>query len=105
MTAAKVVAGASNLCRYRISAKVIAQRMGDEAVVVHTGTNRIYQLNATGARIWDLLEPGADRLAIETRLLGEYNADPALLATEIEALLAKLAGEKLIVALPVEADR
>lgn len=102
MIYAKVAAGASNLCRYRISAKVIAQRMGDEAIVVHTGTNRIFQLNATGARIWDLLGHGADRIAIEACLLSEYDADPASLASEIEALLARLAGEKLIVALPAE---
>jgi coenzyme PQQ synthesis protein D (PqqD) len=94
----------SDLCRrYGISREVIAQRMGNETVVVHTGTNRIYELNGTGARIWELIDSAADRTAIEAGLLSEFHADRATVAAGVEGMLARLVREKLIVALPLGA--
>jgi hypothetical protein len=34
---------------------VVSRRLEDEVVLVHLRTNRIYKLNETGARLWELL--------------------------------------------------
>ena len=40
----------------------------DEVVLVNLQTNRIFALNPTGARFWELLEGGAGRAEIEETL-------------------------------------
>ena len=34
---------------------VIARHLGDGAVLVHIPTNQVYELNHTGARVWELM--------------------------------------------------
>src|SRR5215207_8182687 len=43
----------------RLDPNVVAQRIGDDVVLVHLRTNRIFELNATGGRVWALLAAGA----------------------------------------------
>ena len=50
------------------SPDVVARRVDDEVVLVNLQTNRIFALNSTGARFWELLEGGADRVEIEETL-------------------------------------
>jgi hypothetical protein len=40
-------------------------RVGEEAVLVNLKTNRIYSLNHTRARFWELISVGHDRNAAE----------------------------------------
>jgi hypothetical protein len=68
-----------------------------EVVVVHLRTNRIYALNRTGARLWQLLGSGCDRGELERRLLAEFDVDPAELSREVGDLLASLVTEGLVV--------
>jgi len=82
---------------WSISAEVISQRLGDETVVVHLGSNRIYQLNETGTRLWESLGACTDRAQLEAQLAAEYEVDPMTLTFEAQSLLDRLIGERLVV--------
>lgn len=75
---------------------VVSERVGDDLVLVHLGTNEIFALNPTGARFWELLVQGKSREAIEAQLLAEYDVSPSMLAAEIDRMLAELARQKMV---------
>jgi Coenzyme PQQ synthesis protein D (PqqD) len=75
---------------------VVYRELEGEMVLVHLGTNRIYSLNETGARFWELLGGGGDRAEIERQLLDEFAIDPDELRQEIDAMLVSLANEGLV---------
>jgi hypothetical protein len=75
---------------------VVFRDVEGETVLVHLGTNRIYALNATGARLWQLLTEGHDRPELMRRLLEEFDVEPATLAREIDGLLHELSQEELV---------
>ena len=82
--------------RFRTSADAVAQRLGDEVVLVHIRTDKIFVLNRTGARVWELLCESLDRSAIQARLLAEFEVGEVQLAAEIDALLTALTEAGLI---------
>ena len=75
---------------------VVARDMNGSAVLVHLDTNRIYELNATGARIWTLLEQGLDRNAITSCLREEFGVETVEIESAVDELLADLVSEGLI---------
>jgi hypothetical protein len=75
---------------------VVARDMNGSAVLVHLDTNRIYELNATGARIWSLLEQGLDRRSIVSQLSVEFAVPAADIEQDVGELLAMLESEGLI---------
>jgi hypothetical protein len=77
---------------------VVARRLEEETVLVHLRTNRIYTLNPTAARLWELLEAGYDRSGIRSRMLGEFDVEGAQLDREIEEILGSLSAEGLLAA-------
>jgi len=82
--------------KYSISPDAVANRMGDQIVVVHVGTDRIFELNSTAARIWDLLSDGRDRSEIQRLVSQEFNVPESLAASQIEELLNSLISENII---------
>ena len=75
---------------------VIAQRMGDEVALLHLRTNRFYELNRTGARLWDLLSAGYDLAQIQEQMLREFDVDTAQLANEIDEIVTSMKDEDLV---------
>jgi hypothetical protein len=75
---------------------VVSRRLEDEVVLVHLRTNRIYTLNETGARLWELLKEGRDRAEIEEQLLQEFEVEREQLLEEVERLLSHLTREGLV---------
>jgi Coenzyme PQQ synthesis protein D (PqqD) len=75
---------------------VVWRRVGDETVVVNLKTNRIYSLNHTGARLWELISTGHDAEAAAAALLTEFDVDEGELRKEIAAALEELAEAGLI---------
>ena len=65
-------------------------------MLVHLGTNRIYTLNATGARWWELLEQGLEHDSIVQEMLTEFDVDEERLEQEIAAITAELLREGLV---------
>jgi len=80
------------------AADVAARRLGDEIVLVNLRTNLIYELNRTGARLWELLAEGCDRREIERRMLTDFDVAEETLRTEIDELLASLLEAGLVTA-------
>jgi hypothetical protein len=75
---------------------VVFRELDGEVVLVHLRTDKIYALNETGARFWEMLAAGRDRAAIREQLLEEFAVEPALLDHEIDALVTELAGAGLV---------
>jgi hypothetical protein len=69
---------------------VAARRLGDKIVLVNLHTNLIFELNRTGARLWELLSDGLDRAEIERCMLQEFDVDRDTLRGEIDGLLSSL---------------
>ena len=91
---------ASPLSRPTVSIRrrpdVVARRVGDTAVLVHLGSNRIYELNDTGARIWELTADGGARLrAWSIDSSDEFDVDRGQLASEVASIVDDLVREGL----------
>ena len=82
--------------RVRQSADVVSSRMGDTGVLVHLRTNRIFEVNATGLRIWELAGDGRTLLEIKERLQREFEVDTERLEAELLALVAELTREGIL---------
>ena len=74
---------------------VVARRVGETAVLVHLGSNRIYELNDTGARIWELTADGATIEGLVDRLEHEFEVDRGELASEVARIVDDLVREGL----------
>jgi coenzyme PQQ synthesis protein D (PqqD) len=78
------------------AADVVSRRLEDEVVLVNLRSNRIFSLNRTGARYWELLLAGNRRAEIKTQLAGEFGVEPDDVAREIEKLEQELVSEGLV---------
>lgn len=78
------------------SRDVVVQRMGPEMVIVHLRTDRIYELNRTAARLWELLGTGCSRAQLERRMREEFDVEPDRLTLEMDDLLASMRQARLI---------
>jgi len=75
---------------------VLAKVVGDDTVLVHLKTNRIYELNRTAARLWALLDQGLSPTEIEQALVREFSVSPDIVRREMEALIEELVDERLL---------
>jgi hypothetical protein len=69
---------------------------GAGVLLMHTRTGAYHRLNRTGATIWRALVEPIPFEELERRLLGEFEGAPALLADDLAAYIADLAGRDLI---------
>jgi len=76
---------------------VIAKRLNQGTVLVHMSTNRIYELNETGARVWELLGQGLDADRIVRHLVDEFDVDDTRATDEVKELLMRLRTEGLLI--------
>ncbi len=82
--------------RVRQSAEVVSSRLGDAGVLVQLQTNRIFELNATGLRIWELLGEGRALDEVERTLQHEFHEDHERLRSDMLTLIDALAREGLV---------
>ena len=75
---------------------VVAKRLGDALVLVHLDTNRIYELNSTAARLWELCDAGCDLAQILTQMDEEFDVQEPRLRAETEAMLALFLNNHLL---------
>jgi hypothetical protein len=80
----------------RQSTQVVSSRLGDAGVLVNLRTNRIFELNATGFRIWELIGDGLDLAEIERTLSHEFSVEPERMRAELHDLVVALAREGLL---------
>ncbi|HSE03285.1 MAG TPA: PqqD family protein [Methylomirabilota bacterium] len=87
----------STSTHFRPSPDALATRVGDEIVLVDLKTDRIYSLNRTAARIWELLCDDCDRAELERCMLEEFDVAPGEVAQAIDELVASLTEGGLLV--------
>jgi len=80
------------------SPDVLWQRLDDEVIVMQLKTDRIFSLNPTGARFWELVAGGMKIAAVREEMGKEFDVAPEVLAAEVEVILALLIGEQLLIA-------
>ena len=78
------------------SPEVVARRLGDGAVLVHLPSNRIFELNDTGMRVWELVAEGLSEAQIVGRLTDEFAVDRDRCATEVRGCLDHFRREGLL---------
>jgi hypothetical protein len=65
-------------------------------VLVNLRTNRIFELNRTGARLWELLGEGSSESQIVEGLRAEFEVPQEDLEREVRTLIGSLLDEGLI---------
>jgi hypothetical protein len=81
---------------FRLSPDVLMRKVGDEFVLVHMGRNRIFALNSTGARLWELLGEGRTRGEAVAQLTREFDVSAETVEAETDQLLHTLVREGLL---------
>ena len=81
---------------YKPHPDVLFRRLEDRIVLVQMDTNEVFELNRTGARIWELLEEGAGEEQLLETLADEFEVDDDELRREVDTLLAELADRRLV---------
>jgi len=84
----------------RPSAHVIARSVGEATVLVHLQSNRIYELNTTGSRIWELVECGASDSELVKHLSAEFAVSAEVAERDFKALLTDFEREGLLETAP-----
>lgn len=77
---------------------VVARRLEDNLVLVDLRTNLIFELNVTGARLWELIGEGCRRGELEQRMSQEFEVDDETLSAEVGALIDSLREAGLVTA-------
>jgi hypothetical protein len=80
----------------RPNPEVIGKRLDQATVLVHIPTSRIFELNETGSRVWELLGQGLDADRIAHHLVDEFDVEDLQAADEVKNLLVRLRAEGLL---------
>ena len=80
----------------RPRADVVARRLGHTGVLVDLRTARIFEVNNTAARVWELLGTSQTPSEIVSNLAREYAVDEGALRRELSRLLVQLEDEGLL---------
>jgi coenzyme PQQ synthesis protein D (PqqD) len=83
--------------RVKPSPDIMFQRLGDAVVLLNLTTNRIFELNRTGARFWELLAAGQDLVSIEDILTSEFEVERGEVTAEVGRMLASMRAEQLVI--------
>ena len=75
---------------------IVARKLGESAVLIRMRTSRIYELNATGARIWELLKQHTNRETVIEALLDEFHIERRDAEAAVDELIETLRAEGLI---------
>jgi hypothetical protein len=81
----------------RPSSDVVSRRVGDNVVLISLSTNRIYELNVTGARCWELMNAGSAPDTMVAQLVREFDVTPDAATAEFDNLMAMLRKEGLVI--------
>ncbi len=65
-------------------------------VLLSLATNTVFELNDTGARIWELLEAGTGKNQILEHLITEFEVEPVQMQKDLDTLLEELKSKGLI---------
>ena len=84
-----------HLCVH-LNPEVMAQRVGDDLVLVHLGSNQIFELSSSAAQLWELLASGLGLTEALQQLLADYDVTPAHLEEDVLKTLRTLEAAQLV---------
>jgi len=84
-------------------APVIHDTIDGETIAINQRTGRYYSLDGPAAVIWQALASGTSRARLLDELAARYDASPTSLEAELDAFLAELRAEDLVVDDPASA--
>lgn len=82
----------------RPSPDVLCRELDGEAVLLDLGSGLYFGLNASGTRVWQLLEQGTAPGDIAARIADEFDAPIDVIARDVARLLDELRARGLLVA-------
>ena len=82
--------------RMSVNASIVSQAFDSELMLFNLETDGIYQLNATGKQVWELVSAGWNMARIQEHLLITYDVDADVLAHELSTTITMLLDEKLV---------
>jgi hypothetical protein len=80
----------------RPSPDVIARRLDGAGVLVHLPTNRIFELNVTGIRIWELIGNHETFASIVNHLVDEFDVEAEEATAQLSECIRKFRREGLV---------
>jgi hypothetical protein len=86
--------------RFRTSVTVSAAPMADGAVLIDRATGECFELNRTGARIWESLVRGDELDRVIDAIATESSVERSVVATDTATLIDTLARRGIIVPNP-----
>lgn len=87
----------SGPCHVRLAPDVVVQVIGGDALVLNLRSETVFSLNATGARIAELIAAGTALETVIERLAAEYGADRAEIARDVDDLVKTLMARGLLI--------
>src|SRR5688572_1968793 len=75
---------------WRVNERVVGRRLDDSYVLVNLETQEMFELNSSGARIWELMLEQTSLPELERSLMGEFVGDPATVRRDLEDLIGDL---------------
>ena len=76
--------------------KILFQKLGKEAVILHLDSEEYFGLDEIGTRIWEVLKQEGSTEKALSILLEEYNVEEEILRADIEEIIAQLRKEKIL---------
>ena len=83
--------------RLVVPERVLTRAIEQTLVVLDLDSGRSFALDPIGSRAWTLLTTAPTALAAYETLLAEYEADPAGLRADVEALVETLVARSLVI--------
>lgn len=93
---AKSIAEEPQRTKFHTHPDVVFQRMGDEVLLLHLGTNRFYELNGSAVSIWELLDARLNREEVIARIREEYHVNAETAIENVDQFTRMLKKEHLI---------
>ena len=80
----------------RRNARVVARNLNGTTILLHLDTGQFYELEAVGARIWELCDGHRSLAEVVALLAEEYDAPLDTIHADTRELLADLDRERLV---------
>jgi hypothetical protein len=79
-----------------VSPNVVYKRLGEEVILINLDTDRIFSLNQTGAKTWELIESTRDLDEVKKGLAETYDVTPEVLDSELVHIIDSFTAEGFI---------
>ncbi len=82
---------------YQKNPSVVCTELDDGAILLNLDTKYYYNLNATGLRIWQIMDEFKNPMEIAKKLVNEYEIDAERATASVVRLVKELEKEELII--------